>query len=555
MRCQEKSANFIKFLLIFSKTGLQWSVRNTGRERGNDGSTNDSSHKPSDFRAMRGGKGSQMTTFQDQFRKARGCSIPLVAARSADAVSTVQSVIGSLNGKSQNVPILQWDVMRGILGVNERGKQVAAELLNGGDAAMVSARPTDALGILSGVPEDSICLLHNLHLFWDDKPVMQAILNLRDRYKMIGAMLVGLNLTGSILPPELSEHTLVLDENLPTATELGELAKQIYADAQLPAPEEETISQATDATMGLSLFAAEQSLSLNMSKTGLNVAGTWERKRKMIEQTPGLQVWSGKETFSDLGGLEQFKSYVTAIFRGNEAPKIALFMDEIEKAVAQDSGNSTKTELIGILLSWFQDRDADGILMLGVPGAGKSAGVKAIGNEFGIPVVSFNLASMQDQYVGNSAKNLRKALATIDAMGNGKPCAFATCNRLDSLSPELRSRFKLGTFFFDLPDANERESIWKIYEAKYGVYRKVGEEFDSTGWTGREIRECCYKAYRLNIPLSESAKYIVPVSKSSAETIKTLRLQASGKFLSATDAGIYRYEETATAPSGRKFRE
>jgi hypothetical protein len=493
-----------------------------------------------------------MNSFQEQFKRARNCSIPLIAARSADSVSTVQSIRASLNGKADQVPVIQWDVMRGISGVSELGKQACAELLNGQSAAIVSAKPVDALDLLPMVPADSIVLMHNLHLFWSDEKVLQGILNLRDIYKGIGAVLVGLNLTGSILPAELTEHTLVLDEPLPTGADLAELTKRIFQDAGVQEPDEETISQTCDAVMGLSEFAAEQSISLNMSKTGIDLAGTWDRKRKTIEQTPGLAVWTGKETFSDLGGLEQFKAYVSAVFKGNEAPRLAVFMDEIEKAVAQDAGNSTKTELIGILLSWFADREADGVILLGVPGSGKSAGVKALSNEFGIPVVSCNVAAMQDQYVGNSTKNLRKALATIDAMSSGKPCVFATCNKLDSLSPELRRRFTLGTFFFDLPTDSEREKIWELYRAKYKV---TGEIPASEGWTGAEIKECCRKAYRLNIPLAESARYIVPVSKSSADVIKALRLQASGKFLSATEPGIYRYEEIATAPTGRKFRE
>jgi len=226
-------------------------------------------------------------------------------------------------------------------------------------------------------------------------------------------------------------------------------------------------------------------------------------------------------------------------------------MDEIEKAVAQDSGNSTKTELIGILLSWFADREADGILLLGVPGSGKSEGVKALTNEFSIPVISCNVSAMQDQFVGNSQKNLRRALSTIDAMSNGRPCVFATCNKLDSLSTELRRRFKLGIFFFDLPTAEEREQIWKLYLAKYGV---SGDLPSAEGWTGAEIKQCCQSAYRLNISLAESARYIVPVCKSGADVIKQLRLQSSGKFLSATESGIYRFEESAIS-SGRKFRE
>jgi SpoVK/Ycf46/Vps4 family AAA+-type ATPase len=112
--------------------------------------------------------------------------------------------------------------------------------------------------------------------------------------------------------------------------------------------------------------------------------------------------------------------------------------------------------------------------------------------------------------------------------------------------------FTLGTFFFDLPTKAERAAIWKIHTAKYGV---SGARPDDEGWTGAEIKECCRKAYRLKLCLQESAQYIVPVSRSAAEQIKILRQQASGKFLSASNPGVYQFQEAAVMPkTGRAFR-
>ncbi len=109
-----------------------------------------------------------------------------------------------------------------------------------------------------------------------------------------------------------------------------------------------------------------------------------------------------------------------------------------------------------------------------------------------------------------------------------------------------------GTFFFDLPTKEERSAIWKIYIAKYGV---SGARPEDEGWTGAEIKECCRKAYRLRISLQEPAQYIVPVSRSAAEQIKALRQQASGKFLSASQPGVYQLRDAALMPkAGRAFR-
>ena len=112
----------------------------------------------------------------------------------------------------------------------------------------------------------------------------------------------------------------------------------------------------------------------------------------------------------------------------------------------------------------------------------------------------------------------------------------------------------MGTFFFDLPSAEERNAIWNIYLTKWNL---AGELPDDEGWTGAEIRECGRKAWRLKLSLKESAGYIVPVSRSAADQIEALRRQASGRFLSASQPGVFTVE-SLQAPVGagrRTFRD
>ena len=183
------------------------------------------------------------------------------------------------------------------------------------------------------------------------------------------------------------------------------------------------------------------------------------------------------------------------------------------------------------------------------PGAAKSMIAKAAGSTAGIPTVAFDLSAMQSSLVGGSGERLRAALQVVDAISQGKSLWIATCNSITSLPPELRRRFTLGTFFFDLPCAEEREAIWKIYLAKWNLQ---GERPNDEGWTGAEIRECCRKAWRLNLSLRESAEYIVPVSRSAADQIEALRRQASGRFLSAARPGVYSAEAESAVPNGRR---
>jgi len=80
---------------------------------------------------------------------------------------------------------------------------------------------------------------------------------------------------------------------------------------------------------------------------------------------------------------------------------------------------------------------------------------------------------------------------------------------------------------------------------------------DDEGWTGAEIKECCRKTWRLKLSLRESAEYIIPVSRSAADQIEALRRQASGRFLSASQPGIFTAEtrQAAVGVGRRTFRD
>jgi SpoVK/Ycf46/Vps4 family AAA+-type ATPase len=125
----------------------------------------------------------------------------------------------------------------------------------------------------------------------------------------------------------------------------------------------------------------------------------------VIEEIPGLSIWRGSETFDDIGGCENVKRFLKAMVSGEEAPRVIVFCDEMEKAFAGTGTDSsgTKTEMTGTILSWMQDREADGVIFIGPPGAAKSAVGKATGKAAGIPTIAFDLAAMQNPLIGASA--------------------------------------------------------------------------------------------------------------------------------------------------------
>jgi hypothetical protein len=176
---------------------------------------------------------------------------------------------------------------------------------------------------------------------------------------------------------------------------------------------------------------------------------------------------------------------------------------------------------------------------------------KWVGGEYGKLTITLSLGDFQSSLVGQSGEQLRNALAVIDAISGGRAVVIGTCNSIGALPPEIRRRFNLGIFFFDLLSADERDQVWTHYEKQYGV---SGERPDDEGWTGAEVRECVRKAYRLDMTLQQAATYVVPVSRSANEQIEDLRASASGRYISASNPGLFqiRSEVVAAAPK-RKF--
>src|SRR5579862_6780296 len=488
-------------------------------------------------------------SFAKAFHAARRVSTPLIAVRTPDPTSAIQLILSTC--KSYETPALHWDAVRGIVGLNEAGQRHLPEIL--GEMEPTAVGPEALFVVGEKIGQDSLLFVANAHRFYGDAAVTQGIWNLRDTYKSRGCTLILLTTLSGCLPEELAQDVLMLDEPLPSCEELSRIVQETVDAAEMNALTAVDMQRAVDALIGLAAFPAEQVVAMSLSKEGLDAEQLWERKRQIIEQSPGLKIWRGGETFETIGGCENVKTFLRAILAGSEPPRVIVFLDEIEKAFAGTGTDlsGVKTEMTGTMLTWMQDNEADGLIFIGPPGAAKSAVAKATGNTAGIPTIAFDLGAMQSSLVGGSGERLRSALKVVDAVSQGRALFIATCNSIASLPPELRRRFTLGTFFFDLPSADEREAIWRIYEKKYGVSGKRPED---EGWTGAEIKECCREAGRLRLPLVRAAQYTVPISKSAAEQIKSLRQQASGKFISASSTGVYRYEETATAPTAATRR-
>lgn len=503
--------------------------------------------------------------FIDQFKSAHRVSTPLLAVRTFDPKSTIERIRAVF--KDTPPAIMVWDCVKGINAITPTAKTILEKVLGSlGIPQPVTVGISETLLVCNNLPDDCIVFLSNAHFQVEGNErvnVIQGTWNLRDYFKAKGSMLILLTSSGFVLPSEIANDFLVLDEPLPTHKDLEVIIRDTFKFAkQEKMCSDAIVAEACKALIGLPAFPAEQSVAMCLdTDTGiLDMSGLWERKRQSINQTRGLTVLQTSAKLEEIGGLEQFKTYLERVMTSKNSPNVILIWDEIEKSFAGmgTDTSGTTTKMGGNVLSWSQDTGMLGLIAVGVPGAGKSEIAKAIANKYGKLCIGFNLADMESGIVGSSNEYLRQAQAVIDAISDGKVLSLATSNNIESLPAEIQRRFATeGIFFFDSPTAIERECIWKIYRDKFSIPESDTVPVDN-GWTGAEIKNCASKASRLGISLVDASNYIVPVAVSNAAKLDTLRRNCSGKYLSASYPGTYTYNGETHEPiaevTGRKMR-
>lgn len=363
------------------------------------------------------------------------------------------------------------------------------------------------------------------------------------------------------LPPELERLFIVVDHELPDRTQLEHIARGIATEeGELPVGLE--LANVLDAAAGLTRFEAEGALSLSLVRHGqLEPSAIWQLKAQALTKSGLLSLHHGQESFDTLGGLDALKSFCRRALQ-----------PRLERT------------------SRVRSR---GILLLGVPGTGKSAFAKSLGQEMQRPTLTLDVSSLLGSLVGQTEERTRKALDIIDrmqpavlfvdevekalsgAIGAGatdsgvstrmfgtllswlndhESDVFVVCtaNDVSRLPPEFArcERFD-AIFFLDLPGSEQRRAIWQLYLRQFALDPAQPLPPD-TDWTGAEIRACTRLAALLDLSLTEAAQHIVPVATTSAEAVERLRRWAHGRCLSAEYPGIYRIP---TPPVNRARRQ
>lgn len=358
------------------------------------------------------------------------------------------------------------------------------------------------------------------------------------------------------VPEELSKELPVLEVELPDRDTIAIIADSVVKEYSEYCFESKITPKLLESALGLTVMEARlafaKAIIQNRKLTEEEIPLIISEKEQIIKKSGLLEYFHPKEFLSNVGGLENLKDWIHK--RGK------AYSDE-----AKDFGLNIPR----------------GVLLLGIPGCGKSLTAKAIANEWKFPLLRFDLGKVFGGIVGESERNIRYALDVaktispcvlwIDEIEKGlsgsqssgrtdggtsarvfgtfltwmqekKEPVFvvATANDISSLPPELLRKGRFDEIFFvDLPSARERENIFNIHlnnknrqanELKLDMNKLVKL---TEGFSGAEIEEvvneALFNAYAADQQdlemknLTDCINATSPLSRTMAETITNLR--------------------------------
>ena len=413
--------------------------------------------------------------------------------READAL--IQSV-------ADDRQILEWDMARGFVDFSTKRPTSPHQSL-----------PDAVETLLEMDLTNHFIVIKDAHLALNQNPLAVA------RIKALADKIVHHDTTSATLfmvssqpcvPPELEKFVTLLDLPLPDENSIAAIITNYarHYDLDLSA---NLIADLAQAFRGLSKQEITQLLNRGYQRDGSISANDIElvlaEKEQIIKKSGILEMLPIREKLEDIGGLSKLKSWLkqksTVLANLNEAREFGVEMPK-------------------------------GIMIVGMPGCGKSLTAKATAALFKLPLLRLDVGSLMGKYVGESENNMRRALRLADAVspcvlwvdelekafvgmgssgsGSGSEVAsrlfgyfltwmqeksspvfvLATANDISGLPPELMRKGRFDEIFYvDFPSRRERAEIFEVHLKRR---KKLSDLIDSNqladkteGFSGADI--------------------------------------------------------------------
>tara|TARA_B100000482_G_scaffold62236_1_gene43099 strand:+ start:1094 stop:2575 length:1482 start_codon:yes stop_codon:yes gene_type:complete len=435
---------------------------------------------------------------------------------------------------------------------------------NPNDTGFAARNPLEALDLIGKLtPETaSLFVLKDYDNFLKDFSVVRKLKNLSRSLKTQPKNIIIVSSEINI-PDSLKEFVTLLEFPLPSYSEIVEELNRLISSLQQEI-EPETLNNIAIACQGLSLERIRRVLSKVIAKYGEIDASSpnliLQEKKQIIQQTQLLEFCLNDKNISDLGGLDNFKDWLSLR----------------SKAFSQ--------EAIKYGLPYPK-----GLLLVGVQGTGKSIAAKIIAHEWQLPLLRLDFGRLFASLIGQSEQRVRKMIEIAEALS---PCVLwvdeidkafagaqssgdsgttsrvlatfitwlsektspvfvvATANNIDWIPPEILRKGRFDEMFFlNLPTREERQAIFEVHLKKYRPDLIQSFQLPLLGqlskdFSGAEIEQVVIEAMRLgfnedrefnNEDILVSIQNLVPLAKTKSKEIDLLKAWSeSGNVTSAS---------------------
>ena len=419
-----------------------------------------------------------------------------------------------------------------------------------------AGQPTRILTVLRDCKEDCIFMLYDYHSYFKDAEVVRELKDALAKFKPSYTPLVIISPVLKI-PIEIEKATTVVDYTLPSREEIAELISGIVvqlSDNTNPIQVSDAVkADVVRACQGLTVKEIENvTMRSLVENETLDPKAVMYQKKQTIKKSGMLEYYESTEAMTDVGGMDLLKDWLRK--------RKGAFTDE-----ARAFGLPTPK----------------GVMMLGIPGCGKTLICKAIAQSWGMPLLRFDVGAVMQGVVGSSEENMRKVIQVAEA---SSPCILwldeiekglsgtgssnfsdagttarvfatfltwlnekksevfvvATANNVEQLPPELLRKGRFDeTFFVDLPSLTDRKEIFSILLVKRKRDpRKFNLDIlakNSDGFSGADIEasieSALFDVYTddmgstdiADLNIIKALKETVPLSKMMGPQIKKVK--------------------------------
>ncbi|QDT53792.1 ATP-dependent zinc metalloprotease FtsH 3 [Caulifigura coniformis] len=434
---------------------------------------------------------------------------PLIAIETADEQRAREIVLQA--GKECDRLTMEWSMTCGLKPIEAAGFT---------DLETLDNKPIAALEYIRDMgPGNAVYIFKDLAPHGKDAHLHRTIRDILPRMTEWNSTLILIE--SQPIPAELRRLTVQFEIGWPTFDELENVVKATFSKIRRNSKKEvignvtrREVEQIVQTLRGLSCEQAERVVAAAIYHdhclTGNDIAKIVEAKRTLLGSAGCLEAIAVDLHIDDVAGLRALKGWLKQ----------------------RRGGYTLEAREFGL-------EPPRGVLMLGVPGCGKSLCAKAVAADWGMPLLRLDPGVLYQKYIGESESQLRKALSQAEAMAPAilwideieKAFAsasesssdgglskrmfgtllswmqdhrhpifmIATANDVSALPPELMRKGRFDeVFFIDLPSRAVRLEVLAIHLRKRN---RDPHKFDlsaladaTEGFSGAELEQVIVSA-------------------------------------------------------------